>query len=336
MWKLLRAAAPIAAVALASCASDPDRTNPRIHKLNRDYGLLLPDKAEAEPGAWFVFAYFTEPEPELRLALSSDGYEFRPLLGGRPVLNAGRLWLRDPCVALGPDGLFHAVWTGGNTSQIGYATSPDLLTWSAPRALDVMQAMPGSQACWAPEIVWDEARAEWMILWSSEVAGRFAETDQMAGANHRVYFTTTQDFRTLAAPQLLLDPGYPVIDATLLYEGGSWLLFFKDERDAPAKKQVRMTSGPTPRGPWGPISAGLTVRRVEAPTAAKVGAAVLVYFDEYRDHKYGAIQSRDLQTWRDVSRLISLPEGARHGTVLRIPDDVAQGLLRADEAARKN
>jgi len=43
-----------------------------------------------------------------------------------------------------------------------------------------------------------------------------------------------------------------------------------------------------------------------------------VYFDKYRDHQYGAVMSSDLQNWKDVSDKLSMPKGARHGTVFII------------------
>lgn len=39
--------------------------------------------------------------------------------------------MRDPCIAQGPDGTFHMVWTNSWESQtIGYALSKDLITWN--------------------------------------------------------------------------------------------------------------------------------------------------------------------------------------------------------------
>jgi hypothetical protein len=54
---------------------------------------------------------------------------------------------------------------------------------------------------------------------------------------------------------------------------------------------------------------------------------VIVYFDEYRWHRYGAIRSEDLEGWSDVSKLMRFPEGARHGSVIQIPESVAKQLL---------
>ena len=56
----------------------------------------------------------------------------------------------------------------------------------------------------------------------------------------------------------------------------------------------------------------------EGPTVLRDGPKWIVYFDKYRDHKYGAIESTDLKNWTEVSDKIALPAGIRHGTILEI------------------
>lgn len=67
--------------------------------------------------------------------------------------------------------------------------------------------------------------------------------------------------------------------------------------------------------------------RAEGPTALRVGGQWIVYFDRYREHRYGAIASSDLKTWTDVSAGLALPNGIRHGTAFEIPSDDAVRLL---------
>jgi hypothetical protein len=38
------------------------------------------------------------------------------------------------------------------------------------------------------------------------------------------------------------------------------------------------------------------------------------------------VKSRDLQHWQDISKEVSFPPGARHGTVLRVPESVVKNL----------
>ncbi|MCU0403455.1 MAG: hypothetical protein MUE99_02820 [Chitinophagaceae bacterium] len=64
-----------------------------------------------------------------------------------------------------------------------------------------------------------------------------------------------------------------------------------------------------------PISAHY---RAGGPTVTRVGDEWVVYFDKYRDKKYGAVASKDLVNWTDISDKIFFPMGTRHGTVFKI------------------
>ena len=106
-----------------------------------------------------------------------------------------RLGIRYPIIQAG------MVWTSGWTeNDIGYASTRDFLTWSEQKEIPVMAQEPGVRNCWAPEIIYDERRMEFLIFWASTVTGKFPVT---AGAsendyNHRMYFTTTRDFTAFA------------------------------------------------------------------------------------------------------------------------------------------
>ncbi len=90
----------------------------------------------------FLFTSFRgNGEDGLHLALSHDGFPWTPLNGDRSFLRPeiGKKLMRDPCLAQGPDGAFHLVWTTGWTAEsgkvVGYARSRDLVHWSAPRGV---------------------------------------------------------------------------------------------------------------------------------------------------------------------------------------------------------
>lgn len=309
---------------LGGCATDPDQRASRMHKVEREVPALLRGPADLGPDAYIAFTFFREGNPGMFLAMSRDGYTWKTV-GDAPVMTS-KFWVRDPSVAQGPDGRFHMVFTGGGESSIGYSSSTDLLNWTEERALKVMDTSPPTKGCWAPEIVYDDSKARWFLAWSSEVPGRFEETAGQAKVNHRFYYTTTTDFKTLEPAKLLLDPGYTAIDSTFVKSGAVWRMFFKDERDNPSKKQVRMATARELEGPYEGITDALTLTRVEAPCAVKLGDDYLVYFDEYRWGRYGAIRSRDLVNWSDVSGLMDFPKGSRHGCVFRVPPEVGRAL----------
>jgi hypothetical protein len=229
------------------------------------------------------------------------------------------------------------VWTSGwNENNIGYASTRDFVTWSAQREVPVMAHEPTVLNSWAPEIVYDAERQEYVIFWASTIPGRFPAT---AGSseekyNHRMYFTTTKDFTTFAPTALFYDPGFSVIDATFLDTDGGRRLIVKDETRFPPKKHLQMaTAAGGSRGPFPALGAPFTPPGlwVEGPTALKVGDHYVVYFDAYIAKHYGALRSRDLVTWEDVTQSMSFPdEGTdirmRHGTVIEVPAALVAAL----------
>ncbi len=298
--------------------------------------LALSSTAAAED--FYVFTSFRgNGEDGLHLALSTDGYHWRALNGDRSLLKpeiGGYKLMRDPCLAQGPDGLFHMVWTTGWTADkgqvIGYANSKDLIGWSPQRGITLMENEPAVRNLWAPEIFYDAAAARWLIFWSSTIPGRFPDTDATGDDryNHRIYATSTPDFETFSPSRLFFNPGFNVIDATLLAAEGRFYLIFKDERKNPVKKNLRYAVADKPDGPFGPPGEPFTGDWVEGPSAIKIKDEYLVYFDHYASpHYYGAVRSKDLKQWEDCSKEMSFPPGHRHGTVLRIPPDVARALL---------
>lgn len=292
----------------------------------------------------YLFTYFIgNGEDGLHLAWSDDAFHWQALNGGRsclaPQIGQDHL-MRDPCLASGPDGVYQLVWTSGWWERaIGHASSRDLVHWSAQQEIPVMAAEPTARNSWAPELFWDEGRNEWLIFWASTIPGRFPDSTGASEnqLNHRIYCTTTKDFVAFAPTRLLLDPGFNAIDATFLrFQHRLWLVV-KDETKLPvAKKNLRLVAAETPQGPFGPASepfspAGLWV---EGPTALQVGEDVLVFFDAYHARHYGALRSRDLKAWEDVTARMSFPgEGTaqrmRHGTALAIPPELLAALKAA-------
>jgi hypothetical protein len=252
-----------------------------------------------------LFVYFKEPaKTGVYYALSEDGCHFQPLNDGNPWLppsQQGEL-MRDPFITRGPDGLFHMVWTWEwRVQSIGYASSPDLIHWSAQRQIPLMAGTPGAKNTWAPEIYWDGKKSKWLIIWSSAVEGR--------NPTNRIYHAFTSDFRTFTAPEIFFDPGYEVIDATLFHTRGRYWMVFKDERPNPLHKEIKIAQGPALEGPFSSISGPLTEPWSEGPSILEIGGRYVIYYDHYRDPKrYEAIEHQIWSTGRrsttvSVSRL---------------------------------
>ncbi|MET0265789.1 MAG: glycoside hydrolase family 43 protein [Duganella sp.] len=292
----------------------------------------------------YLFAYFTGNGADgLHFASSTDGYRWDKVANGRsflkPVVGKSKL-MRDPCIVRGPDGTYHMVWTSGwNEDNIGYASSKDLVNWSAQQQVPVMAHEKGALNAWAPEIIYDDQRGEFLIFWASTIPGRFAATDGSSEDkyNHRMYYTTTRDFVSYAPTKLFYDPGFSVIDATFVRFNGANHLLIKDETRNPPKKHLQVASAPDLQGPFGKLSAPITPPKlwVEGPTAIQIGQDVVLYYDAYITKHYGAMRSRDLVHWEDVSDKMHFPdEGTpqrmRHGTVFAVPQAVVTAMARGN------
>lgn len=281
-----------------------------------------------------LFAYFTTGKKGeadgLKFAVSDDGFAFRTLAGGRSLLipQVGeKKLLRDPF--LFHDGkLYHLLWTTAwEGVTIGHATSADLIHWSAQQAIPVMQAVPGTRNCWAPEAIHDPRTGHYQIFWSSTVTGRFTETagTSESAYNHRLWRSNTADFETFSPPEPLYDPGFSVIDGTFARGPDQQLyLIVKDETVEPPRKWLQVAKADNPTGPFGPLSKPFSPPWVEGPMTAligngQVGDALICYYDVYKEGRWGAAMTRDMATWEDVSARLALPAGARHGSLLRVP-----------------
>lgn len=273
-----------------------------------------------------LFAYFKgNGEDGLHLAYSKDGYKWSALKGDSsfltPTVSKDKL-MRDPCIIRGGDGLFHMVWTvSWNDKGIGYASSKDLVHWSAQEFIPVMAKEDSARNCWAPEITYDAASKTYMIYWSTTISGKFTETaaTKESGYNHRLYYVTTKDFKTWSPTKLLYEPGFNVIDATIVKEGKRYMMVMKDETIEPPAKNLRLAFSNKLTGPYTKAGPSITGKYwAEGPTTLKLGNTWLIYFDKYTEHKYGAISSTDLKEWKNISDEVSLPKGLRHGTIFQV------------------
>lgn len=274
----------------------------------------------------YLFSYFkNNGEGGLHLAYSSDGYAWKALNNDSSFLipTAGKdKLMRDPCIIRGADGKFHMVWTvSWNEQGIGYASSSDLLNWSEQKYIPVMQHEDSARNCWAPEIYYDGKSKEYMIYWATTIPGRFPSSEKTGDEkyNHRIYYTTTRDFKTFSKTKLLYDHGFNVIDATIVKRGNEYIMILKDETRTPPQKNLRISKSSKLTGGYSKPSLPITGNYwAEGPTILMLKDSCLVYFDKYTLHTYGAVSSTDFVNWTDISDKITFPKGMRHGTVFTV------------------
>jgi len=270
----------------------------------------------------------------LHLAYSRDGLEWTALKGDKAFLKpilGGKL-MRDPCVIKGPDGLFHMVWTTSwGDKGIGLAHSKDLVEWSEQKFIPVMEHEPNARNCWAPEITWDPDNGQYVIYWATTITGKFPETVASGdnGLNHRIYCTTTKDFNSFTETKLFYEPGFNVIDSTIINNGGKYVMVLKDETKTPPAKNLYVAFSDKVTGPWNKASEPFSPKDlwVEGPTCLKVGEFWYVYYDAYAKHTYGVMRTKDFKSWEDYTDKLKLPKGTRHGTTFSVSNDVLNKSL---------
>ena len=287
----------------------------------------------------YLFSYFVDNGQDgLHLAYSNDGLKWTPLNDGKsyltPTVGKDKL-MRDPFILQGKDGLFHMVWTSGWwDKQIGYADSKDLIHWSEQKGIPVMGKESTAKNCWAPEMVYDPDKKEYIIFWATTIPGRHtdvASSEREKGLNHRMYCTRTKDFMEFSPTEMFFNPDFSTIDATIFPKKNKFYMFLKNENPNPPEKNIRITIAEKAAGPYPvQVSAPITGNYwAEGPTALQVGKYVYVYFDKYTEHKYGAVRSKNMKDWEDVSDQVSFPQGVRHGTAFSVSGKVLKMLLNS-------
>ena len=284
----------------------------------------------------FMFSYFKgDGEDGLHLAYSRDGINWEALNHNKSFLSPGvgeDKLMRDPCIIQGPDNKFHMVWTiSWKEKGIGYANSDDLIHWSEQKCIPVMEHKKNARNCWAPEIFYDDSTDKFFIFWSTTITGKFTETSSSGdnGYNHRMYYVTTKDFKKFSKTRLFYDHGFNVIDGTLIKHQNSYILFLKDETRTPPEKNIRIASGNSLISNFSEPSDPITGDYwAEGPTPVKIGKYWIVYFDKYRKHTMGAVRSKNLTNWEDISDKVHFPEGTRHGTVFKVSTELLKKLKK--------
>lgn len=294
-----------------------------------------------------LFPYFqSNGEAGVYLSYSTDGRTFLPLNNAQPVFTppqwpSGQNLTRDPSIVY-HDGLFHMVWTSNWAGRIfGYASSPDLVSWSTPQQVTPfsasLPALDQPNNVWAPEIHFDQIQGNYQIVFSSTTPRELGDGDgsqDSHGNDHRLFEIRTTDFQSFTPAKVLFDQNFSVIDGQMAFDDRNsstaaddrWAMAIKRETDPPGGKNIRLTfnnlaqsnSWSTASAPiLGPGSSLRPNEQVEGPSLIRFGNEWLLYADAYTSGHYILIASPDLATWSDQTGALSFPVGhPRHGTAL--------------------
>jgi sucrose-6-phosphate hydrolase SacC (GH32 family) len=279
----------------------------------------------------YLFTSFHEPADKgLRMLYSKDGYAWKdldtvflePTVGNQKVM-------RDPSIAQGPDGTFHLVWTSSwrGDKGFGYASSKDLIHWSEQRLIPVMEQEPTTVNVWAPELFYDDDGKQFIIIWASCIPGRFERGIEEDSNNHRMYVTTTKDFKSFSPTKLFLDPGFSVIDAVIVKRAtNDYVLVLKD--NTRPERNIKVAFAGNPLGPYRNVSKAFTDNFTEGPSVVRIKDDWLIYYDSYRKKIYEVSVTKDFMSFTNVTGKIKIPEGHKHGTIIKIKGKQLDQLLR--------
>jgi len=295
--------------------------------------LISCKSAEKE---YYVFTSFHEPADQgLRFLYSEDGLHWDSIPGIwlTPQIGKHKV-MRDPSMVRKPDGSYHLVWTSSWNGDLGfgYANTKDLIHWSEQQFIPVMQNEPTTINTWAPEIFYDDEKDEFVVVWASCIPGRFEKGIEEENNNHRLYYITTKDFKTISETKLFYDPGFSVIDAVIVKRAkNDYVLVHKDNTRPNRNLKVAFSDSPT--GPYSAASDPFTDTFIEGPAVVKLGNEYYIYFDAYREKIYGAVKTKDFITFTDETQNISIPDLHKHGTIFKAPATVVEKLIKSPTAS---
>ncbi len=293
----------------------------------------------------YLFAYFkSNDEEELFYGLSSDGYNFRTLNGGRPIFvsDIGTGGIRDPFLFRGEDGKFYVVATDmkcrlgwASQSTIAIFRSDDLIPKNGHFDSEILidyKMFPGFEDCdraWAPQIIWCPEKNAYMIYLTLQCT---STADSVGTIMYRHYATDLFDTSTYTVPEVMLDTP-STIDGDIIYDpiNSRYLMYVSGRK---------ITSAKTLTGNFDYIG--------EVPFLTDKGEHMLVEGSNiyqiigenkwiisadgtpFNGRRYVLAETTDLISYRQLDRNeYSFDFTPRHGYVIPITDGEKEKLISA-------
>ncbi len=285
----------------------------------------------------YLFCYFTGNEPERErvcFAVSEDGYNFKPLNGGKPVIEqkTGTFCMRDPFILRDVNGGFFIVATDmksslGWDSNHGMVSwhSDDLIHWDNECATDFRQyeSTKTADKIWAPEAVYDKNRGEYLVYYSVHNKGVLKALS--------IWYSYTKDFQHFSEPRELFSPPsrLDAIDADIIERDGKYYMYYKDEfhktvcgavSDSLCGQYVNFAN---------PVVT-CTDRPVEGNCIYNISGTdtYVMIMDMYCDGKYYMQKTTDMIHFEPVKEEdFTLDFNPRHGSMLHITDEEYNRLI---------
>lgn len=324
----------------------------------KTFPLTIRAAVEQKETTDYLFAYFTgegaSNGEQLYFSASQDGLNWTDLNDGKPSLTSslGEKGIRDPYILRSPEGdKFYIIatdlrinngnsWenaqTKGSQSLLVWE-SDDLVSWSEPRLVKVSDSIEAG-CTWAPECFYDELTGEYVVYWSSKVAG-----DNYA--KQRVYYAKTRDFYTFTKPKIWIEKDQSTIDTTVIKHDSTYYRLSKNEggstnQDGALTKTIFLEKSDTLLGDYSFIKSDSlnSNQYVEGPAIYKLnsddstGDQWILLADDFGGIGYYPLSTTDLEgaVFETVASGYKLPTNARHGTPIAITAEEYDRIMLAD------
>ena len=308
-------------MAITSAASTPgiDNQTPKSDPVTeKDY-------------AGYLFVYFTGnhiSQEAICFAVSYDGFNYRALNGGRPVLDSKKIsstgGMRDPHILRGEDGRTFYMVATDMVSDNGWDSnramvlmrSTDLVNWTHS-VVNMQKRYKGQEKLkrvWAPQTIYDPEAGKYMIYWSMKY-GDGPDVIYYAYANDS--FT---DLEGEPKPLFIPENRLSCIDGDIVLRDGVYHLFYKTEGNGNGIKSATSTSLTSGKWEEQPDYKQQTTDAVEgAGTFKLIGEnRYILMYDVYMRGRYQFTESDDLRTFRAIDHEVSMDFHPRHGTVMPV------------------
>lgn len=308
-------------MAITSAASTPgiDNQTPKSDPVTeKDY-------------AGYLFVYFTGnhiSQEAICFAVSYDGFNYRALNGGRPVLDSKKIsstgGMRDPHILRGEDGRTFYMVATDMVSDNGWDSnramvlmrSTDLVNWthSVVNMQKRYEEQEKLKRVWAPQTIYDPEAGKYMIYWSMKY-GDGPDVIYYAYANDS--FT---DLEGEPKPLFIPENRLSCIDGDIVLRDGVYHLFYKTEGNGNGIKSATSTSLTSGKWEEQPDYKQQTADAVEgAGTFKLIGEnRYILMYDVYMRGRYQFTESDDLRTFRAIDHEVSMDFHPRHGTVMPV------------------
>lgn len=295
----------------------------------------------------YLFVHFKEkstPDGEqVYFGVSKDGFHWEKVNGGNPVLwcyygNKGArdftitfcketgkyvILATDLSLAYGLRGKYHNNWeeiSRNGSKCLCLWESEDLLHWTEQSLVQIGNEDFG--CLWAPDIIYDREKQDYLIHWSSSHVVDNYE-------NKAIYCCRTKDFKHFSSPkELYRHPQDGVIDSAIYEKDDRYYLFVK--KGGADSRNILLNSDHI-EGPYEQIEAFYACMEdpeaefYEAPTAVCLEDGRWCLFLDYygvpgEGQGYVPFIAESLESGQFVraDEKFTFPYGFKHGTILTI------------------